>query len=104
MDIRIILVTCPSTEEGRRIAQTLVEERLAACVNIIPSVTSVYRWQGAVQCDAEVQLVIKSSANKLQALEKRILSLHPYDTPEVIALEPEQVSEKYARWVIDSLR
>lgn len=104
MDIRVILVTCPSMEEGRRIAQALVEERLAACVNIIPCVTSVYRWQGAVQCAAEVQLVIKSSADKLQALEKRILALHPYDTPEVIALEPELVSEKYMRWVIDALK
>ncbi|MCB0338565.1 MAG: divalent-cation tolerance protein CutA [Bdellovibrionales bacterium] len=103
METRVILVTCPTNEIAETIARSVVEARLAACVNLISEVKSIYRWQEKVQEDQEVLLVIKSNATKLGELEKHILELHPYDTPEFVALSPSYVNPKYSTWISNEL-
>lgn len=97
--VEIALVTAPDPETGERIARALVEERLAACVNLVPGLRSIYRWEGAVQSDAEVLLVVKTRTDRARALEERVLALHPYDVPEVLRIAPRGGSESYLRWV-----
>ena len=79
-----------------------MEAQLAACVNIVPGITSVYRWQGAVHRDAELLLVVKTRAELLEALTARVRQLHPYDKPEVLALPAAGGSSSYLRWVLES--
>jgi periplasmic divalent cation tolerance protein len=98
-EIRIVLVTAPEPETAGRIARTLVEERLAACVNVLPGIRSTYRWQGAVQQDDEVLLVIKTRADRLVTLTGRVRDLHPYELPEVLALPAAGGSADYLAWV-----
>jgi periplasmic divalent cation tolerance protein len=98
-DIRVVLVTAPDAEAGGRLARTLVEEHLAACANLVPGVRSIYRWEGRVQEDAEVLLVIKTTAGREAALCQRVSSLHPYDLPEVLALPAVGGSDAYQQWV-----
>jgi len=95
----VVLVTAGSSAEGERLARALVEERLAACVNRIPSVQSVYRWEGKVEESTEELLVIKTRADLLPALEKRVSELHSYAVPEVIALPIVSGSEAYLKWL-----
>jgi len=99
---RVVLVTAPDAEHARRVARALVEERLVACANLVPGVTSVYRWEGAVQEDAEVLLVLKTRAGRLEALEARLGELHPYDVPEFVAIEPGHVGALYLAWLLDA--
>ncbi|RPJ34373.1 MAG: divalent-cation tolerance protein CutA [Verrucomicrobiaceae bacterium] len=101
--ICIVLCTFPSAEGARQIGTVLVEKQLAACVNLIPAVESIYRWQGKVENAAEVLAVIKTSAAVFPALEKELTALHPYEVPEIIALEPAAVAESYASWLLGSL-
>ncbi|MGH7804266.1 MAG: divalent-cation tolerance protein CutA, partial [Candidatus Binatia bacterium] len=82
----VVLMTAGSVEEAARIARALVEERLAACVNLVPGIRSIYRWQGAIADDAEVLLVAKTRRASLDALERRVRELHSYEVPEVLAL------------------
>jgi periplasmic divalent cation tolerance protein len=96
--IRIVLTTLAADADARRIARTLVEEQLAACVNILPPMTSVYRWQDRIAEDREQQLVIKTSAERLGALQARLLALHPYETPELLVLEADGAAA-YAAWI-----
>jgi periplasmic divalent cation tolerance protein len=100
----IVLVTCGSAKEARRIARALVEQRLAACVNIfnVP-VRSVYRWEGNVESARELLLVIKSSRSQFARLERAIRKLHSYDVPEIIALPIERGSREYLDWLAESL-
>jgi periplasmic divalent cation tolerance protein len=100
----VVLVTCGSAREAGRIAQTLVEERLAACVNIqkVP-VLSVYRWKGKVEHAREVLLVIKTSARHFANLERRIRQIHSYETPEIVALPIAAASRPYLAWLDESL-
>jgi periplasmic divalent cation tolerance protein len=95
----VVLMTAGSQEEAGRIAEVLVTEMLAACVNVIPGVTSVYRWEGRVQRDQEWLLVAKSRSDVLDALVQRVQALHSYDVPEVIALPLIGGSEPYLRWI-----
>ena len=95
----VVFVTAGSSAEGERLARALVEERLAACVNRIAAVQSVYRWQGKVEQSAEELLVIKTRADLFTALEKRVRALHSYSVPEVIALPILNGSENYLRWL-----
>lgn len=97
--VRVVLVTAPDAESGARLARTLVEERLAACVNLLPGVRSIYLWEGRVEDDGEVLLVIKSTAARSDALASRVQSLHPYEVPEVIALPVVGGSSPYLTWV-----
>jgi periplasmic divalent cation tolerance protein len=98
-DIIIILVTAGSEGEAEKIAQTLVEERLAACVNIISPIRSIYRWEGKTQDDREWLLVIKTEQTHFAEVEARVRSLHSYQVPEVIALPVVDGSERYLEWV-----
>lgn len=97
--LRVVLSTAPSDAVARRIARALVGERLVACVNLVPGVTSIYRWSGAVQEDSEVLLVMKTRAERVEELVGRVRALHEYALPEVIALPVEGGSEEYVRWV-----
>lgn len=98
--IRLVLTTCPTAELAQAIARTLVEERLAACVNVLAPCRSVYRWQGEVCDDAEVPLLIKTAAACYPALEARLRALHPYELPEVVAVDLDDGSAAYLDWVV----
>ncbi len=98
-EVRIVLVTAPDEETARRLAHALVAERLAACVNVVPGVRSVYRWEGAVQEDSEVLLIAKSHEARAAALSERVQALHPYDVPEVLALPAAGGSASYLAWL-----
>jgi len=91
--------TCPDETSARRIAGALVAERLAACVNRLPGIASTYRWQGEVTTDSEHLLLIKTTAARFEALRARLLELHPYDLPELIAVPVEQAHAPYLAWV-----
>jgi periplasmic divalent cation tolerance protein len=95
----VVLMTVGSQQEAEQIAAKLVAEMLAACVNVIPGVTSIYRWEGKVQRDQEWLLVAKSREDVLPALVERVQALHSYDLPEIIALPLVGGSEPYLRWV-----
>jgi periplasmic divalent cation tolerance protein len=95
----IVLSTCPSREEATRIARGLVEERLAACVNIVDSAVSIYRWQGSLQESAEVILVIKSRREIVGALQQRLASMHSYEVPEAIAIPVIDGLPAYLEWL-----
>jgi periplasmic divalent cation tolerance protein len=97
--VHVVLVTAPDAESAARIARTLIEEGLAACVNLVPGMRSIYRWQGAVQEDAESLLIAKTRAGLVPALAARVRALHPYELPEVIALPVVAGSEPYLDWV-----
>jgi periplasmic divalent cation tolerance protein len=97
--VLIALSTCPDADVAGRIARALVGEGLAACVNAVPGVTSVYLWEGAVQTDAEVQLLIKTTEARLPALIDRVRELHPYELPEVIAMPVIGGLPEYLQWV-----
>lgn len=101
-DVALALVTGPD-EELRRLAERVVNERLAACVNVVGGVTSVYRWEGAVERAAESLALIKTTAGRLDDLRQRILALHPYDEPEFVALGVDGGSASYLRWVAESV-
>ncbi|HVT92926.1 MAG TPA: divalent-cation tolerance protein CutA [Bryobacteraceae bacterium] len=99
MDKIVVLSTCASREEAQRIARTLVEARLAACVNIIPSVTSVYRWEGRIVESAELLLIIKSSVELLRRLQEELQRLHSYEVPEILAVPVTGGLENYLNWM-----
>jgi len=104
-DYIVVLVTCSNAREARRIAQAVVERRLAACVNVLdPPVTSVFRWKGKVQRARETLLLLKSSKKRLVALRAAIRQLHSYDVPELIALPIAAGSPAYLRWLGVCLR
>lgn len=95
----IALCTCPDAQSGERLATALVEEGLAACVNRIAGVVSTYRWQGKVCRDEEHLLVIKTVRERFDALRERIVALHPYELPEVIALDITAAHAPYLAWI-----
>jgi periplasmic divalent cation tolerance protein len=95
----VVLMTAGSQEEAEQIARALVVEMLAACVNVIPGVTSIYQWQGEIQQDQEWLLVAKSRRDVLNDLVRRVQALHSYDLPEIIALPLVGGSEAYLRWL-----
>ena len=95
----VVLSACASAEEAQRVARALVEKRLAACVNVIPGIRSVYRWKDAVQEDEEVLLVIKTSRALMEEVKDEIERLHSYELPEVIALQVVDGSERYLAWM-----
>ena len=102
---RVVLVTCESRAEARRIARAAVEARLAACANIVQTpVESVYRWKGAVETAREFLLVLKTTKSRLPALEAKIRVLHSYELPEFIALPVVAGSRQYMDWLEDSVR
>ena len=97
-EVRILVSTAPP-DVAQSIAHRLVEERLAACVNLVPGVRSVYRWQEAVQDDPETLMVMKTVPARIEALRERLLALHPYEVPEILVLRPEDGHAAYLAWV-----
>lgn len=100
--IRIVLCTFPSAEAARQIGTALVEKQLAACVNLIPAVESIYRWQGKVETAAETLAIFKTSATAYPDFERELSALHPYDVPEIVAIEPAAVADSYLAWVLNN--
>jgi len=98
----VVFVTTASSEEAARLADTLVSEHLAACVNIVPAIESIYRWEGKVTHDSEALMIIKTTDERYPEVERRVKELHSYSTPEVIALRIERGSEQYLKWLSDS--
>jgi periplasmic divalent cation tolerance protein len=94
-----VLCTCANEDDAMRIADTIVQERLAACVNILPGVRSIYRWEGHVESEQEILLIVKTTQESFPALRDRIVALHSYETPEVIALPVVDGFEKYLTWL-----
>jgi periplasmic divalent cation tolerance protein len=99
----LVLTTLGADADAAALARTLVEERLAACVNVLPAMTSLYRWKGAVEQDREQQLVIKTTPSRLRALEVRLKALHPYEVPEFLVVPAEGGSAAYLAWVRESV-
>ena len=99
MEPLLVITNCPDEASANAIALALVEERLAACVNLLPRVQSIYRWQGAVESASEIPLLIKSTATHYPALEQRIVALHPYDLPEIVALPITDGLPAYLNWL-----
>lgn len=97
--VLVCLSTCPDADTAQRIATALVSESLAACVNQWPGALSTYRWQGRVQTDPEIMLAIKTTADRFAAMEARLRALHPYDVPELVALEAVDGHIPYLDWV-----
>jgi len=95
---RLIFVTAPSIEMARHVAEQILERKLAACVNLVPGLESHYWWEGKLEKAAEVQLIIKSSAEHFEMLSEIIQLHHPYDCPEIIAIAPEEMSPAYRAW------
>ena len=95
----VVLVTAPDSDTGADIARAVVADELAACVNVVPGVRSIYRWEGAVQEEEEVLLVMKTRRARLGELTARVEAVHPYDVPEVVALPIEGGSAPYLAWV-----
>jgi periplasmic divalent cation tolerance protein len=95
----IVFCTCSGEAEADKLARSLVEEHLAACVNILPGLSSVYRWQDKVETAAEHLLVVKTTQERFAAVENRIRELHSYELPEVVAVPIVAGSENYLRWI-----
>lgn len=104
MTALVCFSTCPDAASADRIATALVEERLAACVNVLPGVRSTYRWEGAVQRDDEVLLIIKTTTDRLDTLRARLSALHPYELPELVAVEAVGGSPAYLDWITSETR
>ncbi|WP_456406449.1 divalent-cation tolerance protein CutA [Caldithrix abyssi] len=100
----VVFCTTPDTKTAEAIAQKLVENGLAACCNLIPGLTSIYTWKGKVQKDAEVLMMIKTDDRQYEKLEQTIKELHPYEVPEVIALDIKKGSKDYLKWIQEVVR
>ena len=100
----VIMCTCPDEATASKLASGLVEERLAACVNILSGVRSIYRWQGEICDDAEVLMIIKSQEMHYEAVESWLQEQHPYAVPEVVALPVSSVSDNYRKWLETSVK
>jgi periplasmic divalent cation tolerance protein len=103
-DLVVVLTTMPDDERTDELARAIVDEQLAACVNVLAPMMSTYRWKGAVEREAERQLVIKTTRGRLSALESRLRALHPYELPEFLVLTVEAASAGYAAWVTEQTR
>ena len=95
----VVLCTFPDMEKARGICNALVSEGLVACANLLPGVESVYRWKSEIQSDSETLAILKLPVDGFPALERKILELHPYDVPEIVAIRPESVNPAYLDWV-----
>lgn len=101
--IYLVLVTCPP-EKASALAETLLNGNLVACVNILPGISSVYRWKGDIQCDQESLLIIKTAVANFESLKQTILQHHPYELPEILAVNPAEGHAAYLDWVLKAGR
>ena len=104
MDYYLCLSTVSNIEEGKKIGKLLVEDKLAACVNIVQNIHSIYEWNGNIEEDSEHLLLIKTTKDKSQKVIDKISEIHSYNTPECIALKIERGAEKYLQWIYDVLK
>ena len=104
LPIHLVFCSCPDPDTAQRLATTLVQERLAACVSVLPAMVSVYRWQGAVEQAQEMLLLAKTAADRVPALIERLQALHPYELPEIVAVQAAAGLPAYLDWVADSTR
>ena len=100
---QLVLCTCPDQDSAQIIAEHLIDQKLAACVNILPGITSIYSWQGKRESAQELLLVIKTTKTVYDSLEKTITELHPYELPEIIAANIENGSAGYLSWISNSI-
>lgn len=103
-DARIVLTTAGSPEEAEKIARALVERRLAACVNIVPQIQSIYRWKDKIEQETEWLLIIKTKTNLFESVADAIKELHSYELPECVMLELSSGSERYLNWIRENTR
>jgi periplasmic divalent cation tolerance protein len=103
MQAIVVLMTAPNREEAARLADMLVGSHLAACVQILPEIESVYRWKGKVERESEILLLAKSTSDKFEELERQVRAIHSYETPEILALPAADVSGPYLKWIEESL-
>ncbi len=101
-DVRVVLCTCPP-DQATALARALLEHRLAACVNVVPGVRSMYRWEGEVAEDDESLLVIKTPQTNVESLEAKLSEIHPYDVPEILSLSVHEGANTYLSWVRESV-
>jgi periplasmic divalent cation tolerance protein len=99
----VMLMTAANADEARSIAERLIETHLAACVQILPEIESVYRWKNEVQREKEVLLLAKTSEEQFDDLEKEVRAMHSYETPEIVAVPVKRISEPYRIWLLDAL-
>ena len=100
----VVLTTLPGDADGAAFGRALVEERLAACVNLLPAMESIYRWEGQIERESERQVIIKTARERVAALWDRVRELHPYEVPEFLVLPIADGNEAYLRWVGESTR
>lgn len=98
-DVSVVLITAPDADVAEQIGGALVDEHLAACVNLVPGVTSLFRWEGAVEKETEVLMIVKGTSSGFERLRRRVIELHPYDSPEVIELPVHAGDDRYLAWV-----
>ena len=98
--IRLVLTTFANAEDAAKAVRTLVDEKVAACGTILPGARSIYRWKDAIEDTGESLVLLKTSVERFADLERRLRSIHPYETPEIVAFDPAAVSNEYADWVI----
>lgn len=103
LDYVLVLSTLPASHDAATFARALIEERLAACVNLLPVMRSVYRWEGAIQDEEERQLLIKTTRARVEDLRERLAELHPYDVPEFLVVPVAGGSDAYLRWISKSV-
>jgi len=99
-DVLLVLTTLPNSDAAAELATKLVGEKLAACANILPALRSIYRWEGKVQDENEVLVLLKTQGRQYESLKARILALHPYEVPEVIAIPVERGHQPYLDWIL----
>lgn len=103
-DARILLITFDDLEQAKKFARELVEQRLAACVNLIENVHSTYRWQGEVEASGEILAIVKTAADRIETLKQAVSRLHPYQLPEIVVLEISDGSDAYLSWLLAASR
>jgi periplasmic divalent cation tolerance protein len=99
METIVVYITAPNEDEAARIAKAIVEERLAGCINIVKGIRSIYNWQGKIEDDAEVLMIVKTQRHLFEPLKRRVKELHSYTVPEIIALPIIEGSEDYLNWL-----
>jgi periplasmic divalent cation tolerance protein len=104
MQIVLVYITTGSYEEAHAIGSTLVKERLAACVNIIEGMTSIFEWEGKIDSAKETILIVKTTAERFDVLEKRVIQLHSYDLPCIVALPAEKGHQPFLNWIHNSVK
>jgi periplasmic divalent cation tolerance protein len=102
-ELRLVLCTFPDAATARQIGTSLIEKQLAACVNLIPGVESIYRWQGRIENSTEVLAIFKTRAECLAAFEAELAAAHPYEVPEIVVIEPAAVAAPYLAWVLENV-